>query len=115
MNTKEYFDQVADSWDEKYLTLKLSNFLEKLVPQFDLKVGQEVLDVGTGTGVLIPYLVKAVGSSGSVTAIDFSEKMIHKCKAKYSHLKNVIIKIGNIEEESFPPESFSVVFCFCFS
>ena len=112
MNTKDYFDKAADTWDTKYLTPSLHSFLEKLVPQFNITTGQAVLDVGTGTGVLIPYLVKAVGPIGSVTAIDLSEKMVQACKAKYANVKNVEIKVGNIEDTAFPPETFDAVTCF---
>ena len=112
MNAKDYFDNAADTWDDRFQTPKLLSFLEKLVPQFNLKAGQHVLDVGTGTGVLIPHLTKAVGESGSVTAIDFSEKMAQKCKTKYSQFKNVTVKVGNIEDAAFPPDSFDAVICF---
>lgn len=112
MNTKDYFDALADTWDDRFGTSRLLSFLDELVPQFDLKSGQKVLDIGTGTGVLIPYLIEAVGPSGAVTAIDSSEKMIQKCKTKHSQLRNVNIKIGNIEEEAFPPEFFDAVICF---
>jgi demethylmenaquinone methyltransferase/2-methoxy-6-polyprenyl-1,4-benzoquinol methylase len=112
MNAKDYFDNAANSWDGRFCTSRLLSFLEKLVPQFGIEAGQAVLDVGTGTGVLIPYLAKAVGPSGSVTAIDFSEKMVQACKTKYSHVKNVKIKVGNIEDAAFPVESFDAVICF---
>jgi ubiquinone/menaquinone biosynthesis C-methylase UbiE len=112
MSKKTYFNKAADSWDKRFYTSRLSSFLEKLVPQFRLEAGQKILDVGTGTGILIPYLIRAVGPDGSVTAIDYSEKMIQICKTKYSHLKNVSIKLGNIEEAAFPPESFGAVICF---
>jgi ubiquinone/menaquinone biosynthesis C-methylase UbiE len=68
--------------------------------------------VGTGTGVLIPYLIRAVGPSGSVTAIDYSEKMVQTCNRKHLHIKNVSIKVGNIEEDAFQPETFDAVVCF---
>jgi len=112
MNAKEYFDKAADTWDDRFYTPRLLSFLEKLVPQFGVEAGQAVLDVGTGTGVLIPHLVKAVGPSGSVTAIDFSEKMVQMCNTKYAHIKNVTIKVGNIEDAAFPAESFDAVICF---
>jgi ubiquinone/menaquinone biosynthesis C-methylase UbiE len=113
MSRKAFFDKAADTWDERFCTPRLSSFLEKFVPQFGLEAGQRVLDVGTGTGVLIPYLVKEVGPSGSVTAIDFSENMVQACKTKHSHLKNVTVQVGDIEKEAvFPPESFDAVVCF---
>ena len=112
MNRKEYFDKAANSWDERFHTPAFSSFLEMLVPQFVLDVGQKVLDVGTGTGVLIPYLIRAVGPTGSVTAVDYSEKMAQVCKTKYSHFKNVNVKLGDIEEDALPTESFDAVICF---
>jgi ubiquinone/menaquinone biosynthesis C-methylase UbiE len=112
MDTKEYFDNAASTWDEKFCKPTLSSFLEKLVPQFGIEAGQTVLDVGTGTGVLIPHLIKAVGPSGSVTALDFSEKMVQICSRKHSHIKNLTIKVGNIEKDAFPPEKFDAVICF---
>lgn len=111
MNAKDYFDNAAETWDEKFLTPKLSSFLEKFVPQFGITSGQQILDVGTGTGVLVPYLSKAVGPEGKVIALDFSEKMVNQCKTKYSHLKNVIVKLGNIEVV-FSPQRFDAVICF---
>ena len=112
MNSKDYFNNAASTWDKKFLTPRLASFLEKLVPQFGLEPGQKVLDVGTGTGVLIPYLVKELGPKGSVTAIDFSENMIQKCKTKHTHLKNVKVKLGDIEEKQFPSKTFDAVICF---
>jgi ubiquinone/menaquinone biosynthesis C-methylase UbiE len=112
MNRKAYFNKHADTWDERFCTPSLSSFLEKLVPQFGLEAGQKVLDVGTGTGVLIPYLAKEVGASGSVTAVDFSENMVKVCKTKHSHLRNVTVELKNIEEDTFPPETFDAVVCF---
>ncbi|TRO47421.1 class I SAM-dependent methyltransferase, partial [Candidatus Bathyarchaeota archaeon] len=112
MNPKDYFDNAADTWDERFFTPKLSQFLEELVPQLGLTSGQNVLDVGTGTGVIIPFLIKAIGSEGSVTAIDSSEKMIQICKAKHSQFKNVYVQFGKIEEQNFTKETFDAVICF---
>jgi ubiquinone/menaquinone biosynthesis C-methylase UbiE len=112
MNAKDYFDNAAETWDINFRTPRLLSFLEKLFPQFNLKAGQQILDVGTGTGVLIPYLIEEVGSSGSVTAFDFSKKMVQKCKTKYSHIKNLNIAVGKIEKAAYSAESFDAVICF---
>jgi ubiquinone/menaquinone biosynthesis C-methylase UbiE len=86
--------------------------LEKLVPEFGLELGQNILDVGTGTGVLIPYLIHVVGPSGSLTAIDCSEKMVQICRAKNWHLRNVTVQLQDVEEEDLQERSFDAVICF---
>jgi len=112
MSRHVYFNQLADSWDKRFKTEALSTFLEQLVPTFGLSPGQKVLDVGTGTGVLIPFLLKAVGPTGQVSAIDYAEKMINICKSKYAHLPNVTISVQQVETLDFPPQTFDAVTCF---
>ena len=112
MSRKTYFNEVAETWDKRHCSPQLASFLGKLVSQFGLKSGQNVLDVGTGTGVLIPHLIQAIGPSGSVTAIDYAEKMVRICRSKYSHIKNVTIQLQNVEELDIPTESFDAITCF---
>lgn len=111
-NRKEFFNQNASSWDERFIDAELADFLKTLVPKFSLAGGQKVLDLGTGTGVLIPYLVREVGSSGLIVAVDFAEKMVEICKNKYSSLSNVKIELQNVEELDFPNDYFDAVTCF---
>jgi ubiquinone/menaquinone biosynthesis C-methylase UbiE len=112
MSRKAYFNHAAESWDQTYYTQELEAFLEDLIPNFGLKPGQKVLDAGTGTGVMIPFLLKAIGSSGSITAIDYAENMIKMCRSKFSNLQNVKIERQDVEELDLPPETFDVAVCF---
>ncbi|TFH21953.1 methyltransferase domain-containing protein, partial [Candidatus Bathyarchaeota archaeon] len=86
--------------------------LEQFVPTFGLLPGQKILDGGTGTGILIPFLLKAVGPTGQVSAIDYAEKMINVCKSKYAHLSNVTFIVQQIEKLDFPSQTFDAVTCF---
>ncbi len=112
MKRRSFFNNAAGTWDEQFYTPKLTTFLEKFVPTFSLKPGQNILDVGTGTGILIPFLLQAVGPGGSITAIDYAEKMIQVCRSKYSHLKNVSIELQNVEKLDCPSDTFDAVTCF---
>ena len=112
MNRKAYFNKVAAIWDQKYCTPELESFITKLVPLFGLRAGQNVLDVGTGTGILIPFISREVAPSGSITAIDYAENMVQNCRLKHSHLKNVSIKLEDIEEPNLPPEHYDAITCF---
>jgi ubiquinone/menaquinone biosynthesis C-methylase UbiE len=112
VNRQEFFNQSAKNWDNQFYTTELIGFLKKTVPTFNLKQGQKVLDAGTGTGVLIPYLLNTVGPEGYVTAIDYAEKMVEQCKAKYGQYPNVNIIVGNVENLQFHSETFDAITCF---
>ena len=112
MNRQEFFNNAADTWDKRFASKELTPFLSKLVPTFNLQHGQRVLDVGTGTGILIPFLLKAVGPTGQVTAVDYAEKMVEICNAKYAGVSNVSVAVQRVEKLDFPSESFDAVTCF---
>jgi demethylmenaquinone methyltransferase/2-methoxy-6-polyprenyl-1,4-benzoquinol methylase len=112
MSRQAFFNQLADSWDKRFQTQALTAFLEQLVPAFGLLPGQKVLDVGTGTGILIPFLLQAVGPTGQISAIDYAEKMVKICKLKYAHLPNVTVTVQQVETLDFPLQTFDAVTCF---
>lgn len=109
---RAFFNEAADTWDNSFCTQELTAFLEQTVPTFNLKQGQKVLDVGTGTGVLLPFLLKTVGPTGHVTAVDYAEKMVEECRAKYGGYPNVNIIVKDVENLPFPSESFDAITCF---
>ncbi|MCL1977089.1 MAG: methyltransferase domain-containing protein [Candidatus Bathyarchaeota archaeon] len=111
-NRQDFFNEVAPTWDKTFYTVKLANFLTELVPKFNITLGQTILDVGTGTGVLIPFLLQAVGNNGHVTAVDFAEKMVEICKTKYDQHPNLTLLVQQVENLQFPEATFDVVTCF---
>jgi len=58
----------------------------KAVATLKLKAGDTVLEIGAGTGRNLPYLVDAVGPTGTVIAVDASEGMLAEaCKLIERH------------------------------
>jgi ubiquinone/menaquinone biosynthesis C-methylase UbiE len=112
MSRQAYFNQLADSWDKRFQTEALSTFLEQLVPMFVLLPGQKILDIGAGTGILIPFLLKAVGPTGQISAIDYAEKMVKICKSKYANLPNITFTVQQVEKLDFQSTTFDAVTCF---
>ncbi len=77
-----FFDQMAADWDNS----EPSNHamiakLEQQTDRLSLKFGQNLLEVGCGTGKVTAWLAQQV-EPGHVTAIDFSPRMIEKAKLK---------------------------------
>ena len=80
--TQAFFDQLAASWEDQSFPPETRKRVAELVNTFGIQKGTLVLDVATGTGILHPYLLRAVGESGRVFAFDFSHKMLQQAKEK---------------------------------
>ncbi len=78
---RAYFNQKAASWDET-VAEKDTAKLERMAKRLRIKPGSIVLDVGTGTGVFIPFLFRELGRGGRVVALDFAERMLGCARAK---------------------------------
>ena len=108
----EFFNSCADNWDN----IRQTNpaILEKLINLADIPANAAVLDVGSGTGVLIPYLNAQVGACGKITAVDFSKNMLAKAQEKFSNLNNLNFLVGDILEMDLPQNFYDVVICLNF-
>jgi ubiquinone/menaquinone biosynthesis C-methylase UbiE len=78
---QEYFDHLASSWDKEVTSERLE-CLTDIIKELSIRPGSHVLDVGSGTGILLPFLIQAVDAVGKIMALDFSIKMLHQAKAK---------------------------------
>jgi len=78
------YDKVAKSYDR---TLKLLGLLppkpawaprqrRKWIETLDIKEGEFVLDVATGTGLNLPYIARKIGNTGKLMAMDISMGML---------------------------------------
>ena len=79
---KEFFEQLADTWEDQSFPPETRKRVAELAATFGIQEGDQVLDVATGTGILHPYLLRAVGESGRVFAFDYSYKMLQQAKKK---------------------------------
>jgi len=78
---KTYFNGKAATWD-KIAAEKDSLKLTQMAARLHIRPGSVVLDVGTGTGVFIPYLRQSIGGDGKILALDIAEEMLHRARAK---------------------------------
>lgn len=85
MDERSFFDQLAPTWDDNEI-LSTPDKVNFIVDFFDIHPGQEVLDLGTGTGVLLPYIAQRVGKDGKIVAVDYSSGMLERAKIKFSEL-----------------------------
>jgi ubiquinone/menaquinone biosynthesis C-methylase UbiE len=107
---RRYFNENVDIF-EPPLPKGVPARLRATVQAGGLRPGEKVLDVGTGTGILIPYILKYRPSE--IHACDIAEKMLERVKQKFPR---VIAHLGDISDLPLPDDSLDVAFINgCFS
>lgn len=109
MNRADFFNSLADTWDAK--CQKDRDRIKEILDLLPIRAGDTVLDVGTGTGVLIPFLLDRIGDRGAITAIDMAENMIRIAEGKF-HCENVFFMARDVFTADLPPFAFNVVICY---
>ena len=112
MEKKDFFNQMAATWDERFYTAEMAERLPRLVSLFQLKPGTKILDVGAGTGGIIPYLLEAMGPAGAIWAVDFAEEMVKIGRNKFQKESRVIFELASVEDLPYKDGFFDQVVCF---
>ena len=110
-NRKEFFDHHASSWDAQRHYEGQEQHLLSVVESFGLSEGDRVLDIGTGTGVLLPLIRGAIGSQGALMAMDFSFRMLAEAKRRPLSHGDTLIN-ASVEAIPFRSGEFDEITCF---
>ena len=98
------FDKIVDVF-EPPLPEGVPERLQKIVDTAGIVKGDIVLDVGSGTGILIPSIQKY--EPGRIYACDLSEKMLQQLRQNYTGVETIV---ADIRDLPLPDESIDVVF-----
>jgi len=114
------FDRVADamsydSLDERYMHLvhrlgaPSARFICELA---QIRLGDHVLDLATGTGLGVRTAAPLVGPNGRVVGLDLSPGLIDVAR-RHTPATQCSYVVGDAEALPFPDASFDVVFTYC--
>lgn len=107
----DFFDSIAPTWDENEIR-STPERVRSILSKINIRKGMDILDLGTGTGVLVPYLSEMTGENGHITAIDLSEGMLNLARKKYGSLRNVEFLNLDFEEEQIPGK-YDIALLYC--
>ena len=112
MDDSSFFDEIAPDWDDNEV-LSTPEKVNFILDFMDIQPGQKILDLGTGTGVLLPFIAERIGQNGKIMAIDYSSGMLEIAKNKYSRLLPQLkfLKL-NFEKENIEGE-FDRIILYC--
>jgi len=104
-----FFDRQAETWDLNGPDVKTTiHRLEELGELLALRPGQDLLEVGCGTGQITAWLADQV-KPGKVTGIDFSEAMLIKARSKAIDAR---FMRRDVCTDSLGQHGYDVVLCF---
>ncbi|WP_179047074.1 class I SAM-dependent methyltransferase [Nostoc sp. TCL26-01] len=85
----------------------------RLVQLAQLQPGQQVLDVATGTGLVLIAAAEIVGFQGRVVGVDIAAGMLEQAQHKINTLglQNTELIEADADYLDFPDNSFNVIFC----
>ncbi len=110
---KKFFNEKAHEWDT--ITIHDPEKVQYIVNLLDIRGGDKILDIGTGTGVMIPFYEKIL-VDGCVVAVDYSDKMIEVARSKFPEKEHpkVAFQVADVYDLKYDSE-FDLVVCYsCF-
>lgn len=109
---QKLFDSIAGGYDNP--SMRLFPFVaDKLVSTGRLAVGEKVLDVATGTGMVAIAAAQMVAPQGRVMAIDMSQRMLDKADINIKKLSPGNVDLFDMDADSldFRSNYFHAVLC----
>ncbi|MBZ8182647.1 class I SAM-dependent methyltransferase [Oscillatoria salina] len=106
----EIYTRRSDNYDESKWHPQITH---SLVEKAQIRPGQAVLDIATGTGHVALEVAQLVGDSGRVVGVDIAPGMLEKARNKVRNLnlKNVEFILADGELLDFPANSFDRILC----
>ncbi len=107
------YNRIAPFYDTMEALAEKGSFARWRALLWSKVAGERILEVGVGTGKNFPYYPKGI----TVTAIDFSERMLARARQRASRLgTRVELKQMDVQQLGFPDNTFDSVvasFVFC--
>lgn len=106
---QDMFNRIAGTYDtlNTCISMGFHKRWKRLACQkLQLPSGGRALDVCTGTGDLIDYLLPLVGPQGQVDGLDFSEKMLDVARERFAQQPQVSLIQGDALALPYPDNTF---------
>jgi len=115
-NAEAVYQKYARNYDlvikfYRLIGLHIEDYREHAVDLLNLKQGDCVLDLGCGTGLNFPHILKKIGPEGRLIGVDFSSEMLAcaKERIKRSSWENVQLVHSDIAAYNFPSDINGVI------
>ncbi len=110
MDAIEQYRRIAASYDRKIRWGE--EIRRQAFAEFDLRIGDVVVDVGCGTGLSFPLIEDAIGPSGTLIGVEQSPEMLALARARVDEAgwRNVTLVEASAEEAAIPVVADALIF-----
>ncbi len=118
---QDFFNRSAPDWLEKHYKNPetgghdlYKEKIEEIIKTLEPEPNHRILDLGCGSGVLVPYLLTTLSWDGRLVEADYAKKMIEANRETHRDHR-ISFECTHVMDMPFEPESFDRVICFaCF-
>jgi SAM-dependent methyltransferase len=105
------YRQQARDYDRR--TFAFAGFRQAIVDALPLSAGDIVLDVGCGTGLCFPMLLKKIGQHGRIVGIDASPNMVGLARERVAQERwpNIAVVHAPVASAPIPVIADAALFC----
>lgn len=117
LSLNNYKQGIADLYNQRSQTYDDSSWhlqiCRRLLEYSQVSSGQQILDIGAGTGHLVLEASRIVENSGRVIGVDISIGMLEQArdKAEALNLDNVEFQLADADSLNFSANSFDRILC----
>ena len=118
---KAFFNDRAATWMDRHYKNhetnahdRYSDKIMKIVSTLRIEPNHQILDVGCGSGVLVPYIMEYLSPKGRLFEMDYAREMIVANQKRHTDERITFI-CSDVLEIPFEPGSLDIIICFaCF-
>ena len=107
MSSKDYFDRVAQDWDEMRESFFSDEVREEALSTATVQKGKIAADIGAGTGFISESLIQA---GLQVIAVDQSEAILKEMKRKFAGIETIDYRVGQAQNLPIPDATVDYAF-----
>jgi len=108
---RHYFNELAPCWDELPSPPDAAAKVRRFVQQAVAPGARRVLDVGGGTGILLPALLERCDAAAQLVELDLAESMLAESARKFSD-RRVLRLCADARNLPLRGGSFDLILCF---
>ncbi len=107
MSSKDYFDRVAQDWDEMRENFFSDEVRVTALSTAAVQKGKIAADIGAGTGFISEGLIQA---GLQVIAVDQSEAILKEMKRKFAGIETIDYRVGQAQNLPIPDGTVDYAF-----